>query len=407
MNGHGAWSQRGQRPQGLLLILTVMVVAANLRPAITVVGPLIEQIGAETGLSPTSLGVLGAVPVLAFGVVAPFVHRLGTRWGLDLTIAVALTVLAVGTALRSLIPHEVGLYLGTALLSAAIGVGNVLVPAVVKRDFPDHVPMMTGLYTAALVGSAAVFSAAAVPLAQWTGWQTALGSAAVLAILAAAIWSLRLLPSTGAPARAAVEPAALLTGVPAAAPVNVWRSRLAWQVTAYFGLQSGLFYMLLTWLPAIQTSHGAHEAAAGLWLGAFQAVGILASLIIGQIMQRAPDQRRVSSVVALFMVVGLLGMIFAPSLMPLWALLAGISTGSALLLALTFISLRARTTAQVGQLSGMAQGVGYVFAAAGPVIAGALFQAAGSWTPVLWAALGLCLAQAGMGLLAGRSIRLD
>lgn len=396
-----------------MLLVTVLVVAANLRPAITVVGPLIETVGADTGLTPTALGLLGSIPIIAFAAVSPFVHLLGVRFGLERTIFVSLLVLTAGTLLRSasgLLPGaESGaagegwlavlpLYAGTALLSAAIGVGNVLVPAVVKRDFPDRVALMTGVYTAALVAAAASFSAAAVPLAEWLGWEGAFGSAAALALAAAAVWALR-----GRPCDDGADEVPL-SSTPA--PSSLLRQPLAWQVTLFFGLQSTLFYVLLTWFPAVQTSHGIGEAQAGYWLGLFQAIGVVASLVIGQVLQRSRDQRIVAAAVAGFMIIALAGMILAPALMPLWALSGGISSGSSLMLGLTFISLRASSPTQVGRLSGMAQGFGYLLAAAGPVLAGMLYEAAGSWTPVLLCALAVAVAQLVMGLLAGRSVQL-
>ncbi|MVT26306.1 MFS transporter, partial [Nesterenkonia alkaliphila] len=185
-----------------------------------------------------------------------------------------------------------------------------------------------------------------------------------------------------------------------------WRHPLAWQVTLYFGLQSTLFYTLLTWLPAIQTSHGIDEASAGMWLGLFQAVGVVASLIVGQVMQRTRDQRGVSAVVVGFMLVAVSGMMLLPGLMPVWALCAGISTGCSLLLGLTFISLRAGSSQQVGRLSGMVQSIGYLLAAVGPVLAGGLYQAVGSWTPVLWCMIAVAALQGIFGHFAGRSVQL-
>lgn len=390
----------------LMLLATVLLVSANLRPAITVVGPLIERIGSDTGLSPLALGALGSVPIVAFGIISPLVHVLGRRFGLERTIFVSLLLLAAGTLLRSvpgsdLVPQAFTLYAGTAILSAAIGVGNVLVPAVVKRDFPDRVPFMTGVYTAALVGAAAIFSGGAVPLADALGWELAFAVPAIFALLAAVGWALRKKPVPDQPDTSSTR----LVG--AGLPTTLWRQPLAWQVTLYFGLQSTLFYTLLTWFPAIQTSHGINEASAGLWLGLFQAVGVVASLIVGQIMQRTRDQRGISAVVVAFMLVALLGIIVAPGLMPLWALCAGTSTGCSLLLALTFISLRAGSPRQVGKLSGMAQGVGYLLAAAGPVLAGALYQVVDSWTPVLWCAFALALAQGVFGHFAGRNVHVE
>ena len=388
----------------LLLLVTVLVVTINLRPAITVVGPLIETIGAETALSPTMLGLLGAIPVLAFALVSPAVHLLSARFGLERSIMGALVVLAAGTLLRTAPPNpllstEAALFLGTAVLAAAVGVANVLVPAVVKRDFPDRVPLMTGIYTATMVGGAAGLSAAAVPLAELFDWSTALAAPAAIALLGAAAWTLR---------RGKAAPPTSTHGswTAATAPASIMGQALAWQVTVFFGLQSSLFFVLLTWFPAVQTWNGAGETQAGYLLGVYQAVGVAGSLIIGHIMQRTRDQRGIAAVVSSFMIIGLLGMIHLPELMPLWALTSGIASGSLLMLGLSFISLRAGSPVQVGKLSGMVQGFGYLLAACGPVMAGMLYEAAGTWTPVLWgcAAMAGCLLIA--GLFAGRNVQL-
>lgn len=394
----------------MLLVVTVLVVAANLRPAITGVGPLIEQIGADTGLSPAVLGLLGSVPVLSFAVVSPLVQRASVRWGMERTVFFSLLLLAGGTVLRSLaeylaLPAEAPLFVGTVLLSVAIGVGNVLVPAVVKRDFPDRVPQMTGLYTAVLVGSAAGSSGLAVPLAAGIGWELTLGSSAVLALLTAALWTLRLRhrqPESGD--WPSTDPAPGARTPPVSAP-SIWRSAVAWQVTLYFGLQSAIFYTMLTWFPAVQTHHGIGEASAGWWLAVYQAVGMVASLLVGQIMQRRADHRLVACALGVMMGVGILGMGILPDLMPLWALLAGFASGSSLMASLTLISVRAPSPERAGQLSGMAQGVGYLLAAGGPVAAGAVFQALGSWTPVLVGVALVGFLQGLFGLLAGRDVR--
>lgn len=405
-------------PHRVLLLVTVLVVAANLRPAITAVGPLLKEIGADTGLSPAALGLLGSVPVLSFAVVSPLVQRASGRWGAERVVFFALFLLAGGTVLRSLaeyliVPTQVPLFVGTVMLSAAIGVGNVLVPAVVKRDFPERVPQMTGLYTAVLVGSAAVSSGLAVPLAGGLGWELTLGSSAVLALMTAALWSLRLVrrpfdagpPSAGSSSGTASRASAAETSVPPVSRPSMWRSAVAWQVTLYFGLQSAIFYTMLTWFPAVQTSHGIGEATAGWWLAAYQAVGMVASLMVGQIMQRRADHRVVACALGVTMGIGILGMALVPGLMPLWALVAGFASGSSLMASLTLISMRAPSPESAGQLSGMAQGVGYLLAAAGPVAAGAVFQEVGSWVPVLVGVAAVALLQGILGLFAGRDTR--
>lgn len=408
----------------LLMVVTVLIVAANLRPAITAVGPLIERIGTDTGLGPAALGLLGAIPALGFGVVALFVAALGRRWGLERTIFVSLLLLGLGTLLRSLPLGSFSLFAGTVILSAAIGVGNVLVPAVVKRDFPARVPVMTGLYTAVLVGCAAVASGTAVPVAAAKGWEFTLGVSALFALVSAAVWGVRLrgpqrsdsvsaatpggsdLAGSGAAAGADVSSAVPVPAPPAAGSRRntMWRSAVAWQVTAYFALQSGIFYLMLTWFPAIQTSHGVTEVAAGFWLGAYQAIGILASLVMGPIMQRAQDQRAVVVALAGIMFIGVLGIIFLPAAMPAWALIVGFASGGNLLAGLTLISMRARTSAEASRLSGMAQGVGYLLAAVGPLLAGTLFEFTGSWSPVLWIIAAAVVVMAVVGHFAGRRV---
>lgn len=412
-------SARG--PSRLLLVATVLLVAANLRPAMTVVGPLIERIGADTGMSASALGLLGALPVLSLGVFSPLVHRLSSRLGMERSILVALGVLAAGTVLRSVAvgPPPLGmtmLYLGTVIIGAAIAVGNVLVPAVVKRDFPDHVPLMTGLYTATLVGCAAAASGVAVPAASQVGWELTLAGASLLAVLSAVVWSRRgrsegraevvLVAGSADAEPTAQDPSGARQGL-GAPRLRLSRSPVAWQVTGYFGLQSAVFYVMLTWLPSIQTYHGISQSAAGWWLAAYQAVGIIASLLVGPLMQRTRDQRGVAVGLAVMMGTGVAGMAFAPELLPLWCLVAGFASGATLLVSLTLVSLRARTPHQASRLSGMAQGLGYLLAGCGPLLAGALVDVAGSWVPVLHVLLGVVVAQGAVGWFAGRRVYVD
>ena len=180
---------------GLVLGLSLLVVAANLRPTLTALGPVITLVGADTGLSPAALGVLGSLPLLAFAVVSPVVQLLSRRWGPDHTVFAAMSVMLVATVVRSL-PGPAGtsvpLWAGTIALGAGIAVGNVLVPALVKRDFPREVPLMTGAYTATLSLSAALASGLALPLAERGGWRLGIGTWALVGVVALAAWLPRL-----------------------------------------------------------------------------------------------------------------------------------------------------------------------------------------------------------------------
>jgi len=382
----------GGRMAHAYLLVTVLVVAANLRGAITAVGPVIDDLGDDQGLSAGALGLLGAVPLLTFAVVSPLVHGLARRLGTEPAVGVALWALAAGTALRSVVAVPGSLWVGTVLLAAAIAVGNVLVPALVKRDFPDHVPTVTGVYSAVMSGFAAIASGIAVPLAAIGGWQLALGAWAGLALLGALLW----LPRT----RAHTPPP---DDDPQPLGVAPWSSATAWQVALYMGLQSSVFYLLVTWLPQIEHDRsGTTHSAAGWLLFAMQIVGILAGLATGPILHRRHDQRAVAAGVSALMVVAAAGLIVAPGAHVVWVLVAGVSAGASLVVALSLFGARTRTAHDAGRLSGMAQGVGYLIAAGGPTVAGLLHDATGTWVTTL--ALVACVASAQLvvGLLAGR-----
>jgi CP family cyanate transporter-like MFS transporter len=405
-----------------VLVATVLLVAANLRPAITSVGPVLQLVEADTGLGPGALGLLGAVPLLTLGIVSPFAHRVASRIGTERTVLVALGVLTAGTLLRSAPGGTAQLWAGTVLLGSAIAIGNVLIPAVVKRDFPHRVPILTGLYSAVMGGFAGIGSGLAVPLAGIGGWRLSLGVWAAWALLAALAWLARLragqpeVPATdreAAAARTGASGMALPRPEPperqaASAQVrpgrsaSMWRSGLAWQVAVFFGLQSASFYTLTTWLPSIEASLGVTPAVAGWHLFLFQFLGIFGGLVVGPVMHRQHDQRPAAIGVTVLMFVAMIGLLVAPGWLLVWAITAGVSTGSSIAVALTLVSVRAKDPESAGQLSGMAQGVGYLIAAAGPAVAGLLHEVSGAWTLPIVAVLVIATVQFLFAALAGR-----
>lgn len=357
-------------------IAGIVVAAVCMRTPLTAVGPVLERIGADTGLSKTLLGLLSALPLLAFAAVSPLVHGPARRLGIERTVVRALVVLAAGVALRS-VPGLPPLWAGTALVGAGIAVCNVLVPVVVRRDHPARVALMTGVYSAAMGSAAAVASGVSLPLSHLSGgWRWSLGVWAVPALVAAAVWTRRRAPAVPAARPAQVES----PGGTGAGPV--WRSAVAWQLTAVMGLQSTSFYVMVAWLPSIATSRGASGTLGGWYLFAFQLVGIASGLVLPAVLHRA-GAPLTGVVVSVPMVAACAGLIAAPGVLPLWVVLAGISSGASLVYALTRISLTARTSAEATKLSGMAQSIGYLLAAGGPVAAGWLRDRCGSWTPAL------------------------
>ncbi len=372
--------------------LTLLAVAATLRPAITSVGPVLDLIGRDRGLGPGALGLLGAIPLLAFAAISPLVHLLSHRFGATRTVLVAVVILVGGTVLRSLPGPSANLWLGTAIIGSAIAVANVLLPSMVKRDFPTRIALLTGIYTAVMTGCAGLASGVSHPIAEAYGWPVALGGWAALGLLAALCWLLRL--RGGA---ADVDPVSATGPEP-----TMWGSALAWQVTAFMGLQSTSFYTLVTWLPTIEASTGVDPVHAGWHLFGLQVSGIVCGLIATTFMRGRRDQRRVGVVISALMIVAMTGLLVAPGWILAWVVIGGASTGGALVVALTLVGERARTPRQAGRLSGMVQGGGYLMAAGGPVGAGLLYAATGTWTAPILMVIAIAAIQLVVVTRAGR-----
>jgi MFS transporter, CP family, cyanate transporter len=381
-----ARAERAVRTPGTRWIVggmaAVLVAAVCMRTPITAVGPVLGLIGTDTGLSHTMLGLLSALPLLAFAAVSPIVHGPVRRIGIERTVALALVGLAAGSAFRA-VPGLPPLWVGTAVAGAGIAVCNVLIPVVIRRDHPVRVPLMTAVYSATMGTAAALASGVSQPLSHLPGsWRLSLGIWAVPAAVAAVVWMLRRSPATTAGPQPDLEH-----------PTPVWRSVGAWRLTAVMGLQSTTFYIMVAWLPSIATSHGASDALGGWYLFAYQAIGILAGLGLPAVLHRAGTPRT-GILVSVPLVVACLGIVALPAALPAWVLLAGISSGAALVYALTRISLAARTSAHATRLSGMAQSVGYLLAASGPVVVGWLRDSTDSWTPALALVATIAIVQA-------------
>ncbi len=380
------------------LVAAMVLLAINLRPAAAAVGPLIHRIRDDTGLSSAGAGLLVALPVLCFGALAPLAPPLARRLGARATIAGALAVLVLGLLVR-LVPGAAFLFGGTFLAGAAIAVGNVLLPVLVRRDFPGRTGFVTGLYSSALIGFAALSAGLSVPIVKAMGgaWRPALAIWAAPAGVALIVWTLGIRRQDGSSAPVTQQ----LGGATA-----LLRDRLAWAVTLFFALQSASFYTTVAWLPSVFQSHGASEAQAGLLLSVTILVGVPAALTVPALAARFRDQRALIVVFTAFIALGWLGLLTAPMAAPyLWAVLLGLGQNTCFPLALTLIVLRGGSVISTSGLSTMVQTIGYLMAAGAPFAIGALHDLTGSWTWSLIVLLALVAPQMLVGLAAGRDTR--
>ncbi|PAU79566.1 MFS transporter [Halomonas salipaludis] len=376
----------------------MLLVGLNLRPALSSLSPLLGRIQQETALTPLGIGTLTTLPVLCLGLFAPLAPRLARRLGPERALSLGLLALAAALAIRAL-PSLWLLFFGTLLVGGAIGVCGSLLPSLVKRELPRGADLMTGVYTMALCLGGALGAGISVPLAELLGsWSLSLASWSLLALAALIAWRL------GMPQP---RPEPLSSDQPTPA-VSLLRSPLAWQVTGFMGSQSSLAYIVFGWLPVLMQRRGLGEGEAG-WLLAMSVMSqLLAALGAPWLARLGRDQRLAALLLLGASAGGILILLLGP-LEARWlgAALLGVGQGGCFSLALTLIVLRSGTHQLAGQLSGMAQGIGYCLAALGPLSVGLLLQfGAGNRTISLLLMVIVSLA-AGCAMLAGRQRRLE
>lgn len=390
-----------------VLIAGILLIAMNLRAPFTSIAPLLERLQAALGFNATAAGLLMILPLLAFVVVSPWVPRLARRIGLERSLFLALLTIAAGIVLR-VQGSLVALYVGIGLIGAGIAVGNVLLPSLVKRSFPRHIALLTSCYVLTMGIMAAIASALMVPLAQGSsaGWQFAMLVVVILPVVTMGVWwpqlSHRSLPT-------AAKEAEKGAGKGAARPVRqaaVWRSPLAWQVTLFMGINSLLFYTVNSWLPSMLADNGFSPEKAGSLHGLLQLASALPGLILVPLMPRLKDQRFIAFATPCMSLAGFIGLWLMPGWALVWVLLLGAGSGASFILALSFMGLRARDAMQSASLSSMAQTLGYLLAAMGPPLIGALYDMQGNWQLALMVCASLSVLMAGIGWLAGRDRQL-
>lgn len=370
---------------------SLVLITINLRLALGSVSPVLDDIRDTLGLSSSTAGLLTTAPVLCFGLAAPLAPRLARRFGQEALLGFAVAGVIAGLLLRVAAESVVFLFAGTLVLGVTIAIANVLMPSVIKRRFPKP-GLMMGLFTMSLSVSAAIGAAFTVPLEQaLDGWRPALAIWAIPAVLALLLWAPEVRRSGSGPSEGS-------GGV-----VRLWRDRTAWMVTGVFGLQSLLFFSLLSWAPDILRDAGLSSAEAGAWLSVSMLCGIVPSLVLPSIAERMRDQRLLSVVPSVPWMLGLVGLLTDPAGPTwLWMLLTGVGQGAGISLVLTLVVLRAHDATHAAALSGMAQAVGYLIAALGPLLLGVVRDLSGSWHAPIVIMLVVSVGMLLTGIGAGR-----
>ncbi|AIR03788.1 MULTISPECIES: MFS transporter [Cedecea] len=376
----------------ILLLLGILMIATTLRVTFTGAAPLLDMVRDALSLSTAQIGILTTLPLLAFAVVSPLAAGIARRFGTERSLFGALLIICAGIALRSA-GHAAFLYIGTAIIGCGIAMGNVLLPSLLKRDFPGQVAKLTGAYSLTMGVAAALGSVMVVPIAlHGFGWSGAMLSLMVFPLLALIVW----LPQLGS------STVMNLSGNPALHSRGIWSSPLAWQVTLYLGINSLVYYVIIGWLPSILISHGYNEAEAGSIHGILQLATAIPGLFVGLILSRLKDQRGIAALMALLWCMATLGLWLLPAFSIFWVSLGGFGSGAAMILGLSFIGMRTGSAHQAAALSGMAQCVGYLLAAFGPPVMGKIHDVTGSWAiPLLGCAL-LSVVMGVFGAYAGR-----
>jgi CP family cyanate transporter-like MFS transporter len=388
--------------QTMLLVIAVTAAGFNLRTAIASLPPLFPDLQARLNLSSAELSLLAATPVICFGAASAFAAWLNRRFGEEVILLVALGVLTAGLLLRGAAP-DIMLFPGTILAASAIAILNVLLSSMIKRRSPERAGVLIGTYLTALCVGAIIASLLSVPLYNSSGGSVrlALGLWAGPAALAVLLWLPQLRYRAAGVARAV--PISGLT--PAPARIKVYRYALAWQVMAFMGLQSLLYYAALSWLPTIFQDRGTSAVAAGNLLALMGVGNLVAALIVPVLAHRAPDHRALVVPSMTAMGVGLAGSLWAPlGGAWLWVLVLGIGQGACLALAIFFMVARAPDPGVAASLSAFAQSAGYLVASAGPLELGLLHSATGSWNIPVALLLVLCGGGLVVGMFAARPL---
>lgn len=390
-------SVRKERYYIALLLLVIIFVGASLRSPISSIGPLVPFFSEELEISNTTVGLLNTLPLLAFGLFSPFIPKMARKYGMEVPLLVAMIFLTAGILMRGM-DGTFMLFLGTAIIGMSIAVGNVLSPGLIKATFPFKVGIMTGMYSFSMNIVSALSAGLSVSVATSPNfdWRTALAMWGIFPLMAVLVLILRM-------PRTLEERKKVFKEIDDVPSEKLWNSRLAWAVTLYMGLQSLVPYTLFAWLPAILIEKGFSQTTAG-WLMTIYQLGVLPTTFIAPVIAyKFAGQKGLGATSGLMWAVGLIGIMLMPNhwmIIP-FLIVTGVGAGTTFSLAMMFFVLRTKTVEQSAQLSGMAQSVGYVLAATGPLFLGMIAEYAGTWNISLMILIAVSFLIAFFGYFAG------
>ncbi|SGY85451.1 CynX/NimT family MFS transporter [Moritella viscosa] len=385
----------------VLVIIGILLIASNLRGPITGIGPILAFISDDLTLSATQAGMLTTLPLLAFAIFSPISSGLARKIGLEPSLMLALLAITSGIVIRSVGSTQT-LYLGTCIIGIGIAIGNVLLPSLLKRDFPSKVPTLTAIYVLMMGVGATISSSTTIPMLNlantlhitvFPNWAFALATTLILPVITMLIW----LPQTSHHTKPATDTAEIDSHS------YVWRSAAAWQVSGFLALNSFIMYAFIAWLPSILVDNGYSEHQAGYIHGILQLASAAPAIVLIPLMAKIKDKRVLSLMMTLLAFIGITGLLLLPQYAVIWVMMLGFSCGGGFILGLSFVGLRTHNAHQAAALSGMAQCIGYLFAATGPIIFGSLHETTSSWNIPLIIAAGMSIIWASLAVQAGKS----
>ncbi len=384
-------------PTSLVLLAFIFLLSLSLRGPVVGIAPVLDRLQVDLSLPNAALGLLTSLPLLCFAIFAPVASWLSHKQGIEKTLLLSALLILFGILLRS-VGFLIGLYGGVILIGAGIAISNVLLPIVLKRDFKDHIFVLTAIYVLMMNLGGALMTGSAIPMAlfseQWfqgqlPSWSVALASQALFILLPIIIWFFLPKQRTDTPQQQASTP--------------IWCSPVAWLLAMFLALNSVINYALNAWIPTILMAKDFSPVTAGLYQSYIQIAGVIPALILPFLQRVFTTKRQLSVLSVLSTLVALLGFTFVPAWSLVWSFCFGFGNTLGFIVGLSFISLRTGSLKEAAALSGMAQLTGYLLASAGPVLVGALFDLVGDWQIPLYFLTGICVVWTVLGWYASPS----